>query len=240
MFLRLRNDTSETWMLTDPKFVPCNVGDLPYDSELNFRMVSTAEVESGSWRNNAAGVLHLYKPVILNPLLHRDEDSLIGELQQGVGHAFSVAVGGPYARHHSFRDMYLTDPPCKGCRMDLTYEENRPAPNGYYYRGCQGTVRPSQPLTLGDVIDGALNSLDMFMGKESTVGTGGRYDQAISEDDFLLARQTDEVGKCHGYRLVFQNHRDGIGLPIDEFTFRPLLLTIAEYQSLRPAKDLSQ
>jgi hypothetical protein len=38
-------------------------------------------VESGSWRNNAAGVLHLYKPVILNPLLHRDEDSLIGELQ---------------------------------------------------------------------------------------------------------------------------------------------------------------
>jgi hypothetical protein len=65
--------------------------------------------------------------------------------------------------------------------MDLTYEENRPAPNGYYYRGCQGTVRSSQPLTLGDVIDGTLNSLDMFMGKESTVGTGGRYDKAISD-----------------------------------------------------------
>lgn len=117
------------------------------------------------------------------------------------------------------------------------YEENRHVPNGYYYRGCQGTVRSSQPLTLGDVIDGALNSLDMFMGRE---GTCRRYDQAISEDEFLLARQTDEVGKSHGYRLVFQNHRDGIGLPIDEFTSRPLLLTVAEYQSLRPAKDLSQ
>lgn len=116
-FLRLRNDISETWMLTDSNFIPCNVNGLPYDSELNFRMVSTADVESSSWRNNAAGVLHLYKPVILNPLLHRDEDSLIGELQQRVVHAFSVAVGGPYARHHSFRDMYLTDPPCKGCRV---------------------------------------------------------------------------------------------------------------------------
>jgi hypothetical protein len=46
MFLRLRNDTSETWMLVDSDSVACGVHDLPYDLELNFCMVNAAEVES--------------------------------------------------------------------------------------------------------------------------------------------------------------------------------------------------
>jgi hypothetical protein len=236
MFLRLRNDTSETWMLIDSMSVPCNVNDLPEDSELNFRMVSTAEVESGSWMNNAAGVLHLYKPVILNPLLYW-ENLLIDELRQGVGHAFRVGVPAAYSPHHSYRAMYLTDPPCQACRMDLMYEENRPAPKRYFYRGCMATVRSINPLTLGDLIDGALGSLDMYMGKQ---GTRRRYDRTISEEEFFLARQTNEVGKKHRYRLLFQNGRNGIGLPIDGLTFRPLLLTRDEYIRLRPKEDSSQ
>jgi hypothetical protein len=93
-----------------------------------------------------------------------------------------------------------------------------------------------KPLTLGDLIDGALSSIDMYLGME---GTTGRYDGTISEEDFFLARETSEVGKKHSYRLVFQNAWHGIGLPLDEFTFRPLLLMDDEYDSLRPTKGLS-
>jgi hypothetical protein len=236
MFLRLRNHTSETWMLTDSKSVPCNIEDLPDDSELHFRKVSPVEAEAGVWRNSR-GARHLFKPVSLNPLLDRDEGTLIGELQQGVGHVFGVCVPGAYSPHHSYRDMHLTDPPCRDCRMDLMYEVSRPAPNGYRYRGSEAKVRSNKPLTLGDLIDGALDSRDKYMGKGDTAG---RYDGTISEEDFFLARQTSEVGQKHRYRLVFQNERIGIGLPLNEFEFRPLLLMDNEYLELRPAEDLSQ
>jgi hypothetical protein len=76
LFLRLRNDTSETWMSMNSKSVPCNIRELPRDSELNFRMVNTVEVESGSWRHTAPGVKHLFKPVALNPLLSRTSTSV--------------------------------------------------------------------------------------------------------------------------------------------------------------------
>jgi hypothetical protein len=122
-------------MLTDPKFVPCNLEDLSYDSELNFRMVSTVEAETGAWRKLRRAE-HLFKPVALNPLLYRNEAPLISELKQGVGHVFAACVPAAYSPHHSYRDMYLTDPPCKTCRMDLMYKEKRPAVNGYIHRGC--------------------------------------------------------------------------------------------------------
>jgi hypothetical protein len=238
MFLRLRNDTSETWMLIDSKSVPCNVDNLPEGSEINFRTVSTAEAESGAWKNPSRGVKHLFTPVALNPLLYR-EDPLLDDLKEieGVGHAFAVGVPAEYSPHHSYRAMHLTDPPCRDGRMDLMYDVSRSAPNGYRYNGSMATVRSNKPLTLGDLIDGALDSRDMYRGKE---GTAGRYDGTISEKFFYLAKETDEMGKNHRYRLVFQNERDGIGLPINEFTFCPLLLTEDEYLCLQPAEDLLQ
>jgi hypothetical protein len=122
--------------------------------------------------------------------------------------------------------------------MHLMYEESRSAPNGHLYRGSMATVRSNKPLTLGDLIDGALESRDMYMGME---GTTKRCDGTISEEDFLLAKKTGEVGKRYSYRLVSQNERCGVGLPLDEFTFRPLLLEDREYLYLRPAaEDSSQ
>ena len=204
------------------------------DSELNFRTVSTAEVEPGSWRDNAAGVLHLYKPVILNPLLFR-EKSLVHELNQGLGRYFGVNVPAVYSPHHSHRVMYLTDPPCKVCKMDLMFEETRPAPKGDLYRGCMARVRSINSLTLGDLIDGALGSLHMHMGEK---GTSSRYDKTISEEDFFLARQTNEAGKRHLYFILFPHGRD-TGLPMSESTFRPILLTRDEYLYLRPKTHCS-
>jgi len=233
MFLRLRNDASETWMLIDSNSAPCNVSSLPNGSDLHFRTVSTDEVDSGAWQSAAR---YLFKFVIPNPLLYREEDTLIDELQQGVGHVFEVGVPGAYSPHHTFRDIYLTDPPCRDCRVDLIYDESRPAPGGYRYRGSMATVRSNKPLTLGDLIDGALDSWDMFMGKE---GTPGRCDRMISDKIFYLAKETNEIGRKHRYRLVFQNERLGIGLPFNEFRLRPLLLTDDEYLCLRPAEDSS-
>ena len=233
MFLRLRNDLSETWMMIDSNSVPCDLFSIP-DSGVKFRRVSTAEAESGVWQDHR--VEHLFKPVALNPMLYR-EDSLISDLEQGVGHAFSVTVPEKYSPHASYRDTYLTDPPCRDCRMDLSYEKSRSAPGGYHYRGSWATVRSNKPLTLGDLIDGALDSRDMYMGDHRNTQ---QCDGTISDRDFFSAKQTSEVGKNHHYRLVFQNERVGIGLALDEFKFRPLLLMDDEYLELRPTQDSSQ
>jgi hypothetical protein len=231
LFLRLRNDTSETWMSMNSKSVPCNIRELPRDSELNFRMVNTVEVESGSWRHTAPGVKHLFKPVALNPLLSRTSTSVF-ELERGGGHTFKVDVPAAYSPHHSYRDIYLTDPPCRDCTIELEFSKTRPGPNGLTWRGGKATVQSNKALTLGDLIDCALKSRDMY--KEVHVRI--RHNKRITVEDFFLDKDTSEVGKKHSYRVVFQSIRCGIGLPLDEFTFRPLLLTVKEYLQLQPTE----
>jgi hypothetical protein len=142
LFLRPRNDTSETWLSIDSNSIPCDVENLPPNSELKFRMVGTLEAESGAWQNTSFGATRLFKPVALNPLLYRwIEGSLIDELRQGVGHAFGVDIPASYSPHYSFRDTHLTGPPCKECRMDLTFKESRPGPHGCFWSGA------NKPLT---------------------------------------------------------------------------------------------
>lgn len=201
-------------MLTDFKSVSCLAEDLQDDSEMNFRMVNTVEAESRAWQEISYGVQRLFKPIAVNPLLYR-KDSLFEELQENRGHAFAVSATAAYSRHHSFRNTYLTDPPSKVCRIELMYEEDRLAPDGYRiqgygYRGCTATVRSGQALTLGDLINGALGSLHTIMGKERSTD---QCNINIAEEQFFLARKTSEVGKNHHYRLLFQHGRDGIGLP---------------------------
>jgi len=220
-------------MLIDSNSATCNVSSLPNGAELHFCTVSTDEVDSGAWQSAAR---YLFKPVILNPLLYREENTLIDELQQGVGHVFEVRVPGAYSPHHTFRDMYLSDPPCRYCRMDLLYEEDRPAPGGYRYCGSVVTIRSNKPLTLGELIDGALDSRDMWIEKE---GTTRRLLEFLLDEHFYLAKETSEVGKGHRYKLMFHDHQCGIGFPFNEFKLRPLLLTNDEYLCLRPAGDSS-
>jgi hypothetical protein len=103
--------------------------------------------------------------------------------------------------------------------------------------GASGVEQTS--LSLGDLIDCALNSRDLYSVR---AGSKRRSIGQNPQEDFFLDKETGEVGKEHSYRLEFQNQSCGIGLPFDEFAFRPLLLTDEdmEYLEVRPAEAVSQ
>ena len=103
--------------------------------------------------------------------------------------------------------------------------------------GASGAEQTS--LSLGDLIDCALNSRDLYSVR---AGSKRRSIGQNPQEDFFLDKETGEVGKEHSYRLEFQNQSCGIGLPFDEFAFRPLLLTDEdmEYLEVRPAEAVSQ
>ena len=103
--------------------------------------------------------------------------------------------------------------------------------------GASGVEQTS--LSLGDLIDCALNSRDLYSVR---AGSKRRSIGQNPQEDFFLDKETGEVGKEHSYRLEFQIQSCGIGLPFDEFAFRPLLLTDEdmEYLEVRPAEAVSQ
>ena len=106
--------------------------------------------------------------------------------------------------------------------------------------GVEAVLRFVQTsLSLGDLIDCALKSRDLYSVR---AGNKRRSIGQNPQEDFFLDKETGEVGKEHSYRLEFQIQSCGIGLPFDEFAFRPLLLTDEdmEYLEARPAEAVSQ
>jgi hypothetical protein len=161
MFLRIRTKTPEIWMLTNPKPVPrgSNGEDGRLGLDRKFRMVGDTETQSGNRKIKLGELRHVFTPVTLSPFLHTMQYDFANEWIDERVHTSTASLmpTAKFAQHNSFRNTYLTDPPCKEVRVCMNYEA-RPSPPRLHGVGGSIKIRSDKPLTLGDIIDQTLAS----------------------------------------------------------------------------------
>jgi hypothetical protein len=146
LFLRLRGQTPETWLLNNPE-------------EKKFRVAAPADIESPSEVN--FGQRPLFMPVTLNPLLEWWDEAGLWIEENSVQHYACVARGSNFirfAQHSSARATFITDPPSKECQVGLDFEP-RPMRPEFRFMGSCANSKSDQPLALGKLSVGHCNRL---------------------------------------------------------------------------------
>jgi hypothetical protein len=217
LFLRLRGQTPETWLLTNPE-------------EKKFRVAAPADIEFPSEVN--FGQRPLFMPVTLNPLLEWWDEAGLWIEENSVQHYACVARGSNFirfAQHSSARATFITDPPSKECQVGLDFEP-RPMRPEFRFMGSCANVKSDQPLALGQAIGRALQSTLLWVLDEKWKKVA-----IHATRDTTVANKIIELEKLHDCKVVLVGVH--IGLALDETKIRRLALTDAEYHRYRPKGD---
>ena len=233
MFLRFRTKRPEIWMLMNPKPRPSELWRTnPIEGFLDrkFKTVSASEVEPQDWESPSPWTQHLFTPLTLNPLLFRRHGGLDAQWIESRDYlpVVYLAPRANIAQHISLRDSYLTDPPCKECSVEISFDADGSNRWLGYVTGY-AEIRSDKPLTLGDIIDRTLESR-MWV----HVPNMGRFSGARLQE-ITVAEKLDNKAKEYGCETTFQAYYGmDITLALKENTIRPLLLTDDEYLCYRP------
>jgi len=247
MFLRVRTKTPEIWMLTNPKIPPqdWHLGKERPGLDRKFRMVSETEMRSGAGQSRR--LRRLFTPVTLNSFLHSRQGDIASEWIDSRSHIFwaTLVPTAKFAQHNSFRDTYLTDPPCREVSVYMNYEAH-PSPPMLCAVVGHVQIESDKPLTLGDIIDQTLASPDTWLRMGTPPGTSRRpsFDTSISGNSGpTLAQQIEKLEKRHNCSIVLRDQKAmglHLRLSLPETIVRPLLLTDADYLRLKPTEQPSQ
>jgi hypothetical protein len=188
MFLRCQARAPEVWTLTNPKSEP----DIPpaemralrynyFELRRKFHTVSTAGVESGTWKSKSGGTQQLFTPVTLNPWLRRrsstDKEILVESTVLEL--------------HNSLRNAYLTEPPCKEVKATMVFERTGSQPLIL----SSATIRSDNPLTLGNVMDGTLTSTTWRLASSAEAFS-------LAAKEITMAEKIEELEKQDSLRAV--------------------------------------
>jgi hypothetical protein len=248
-FLRLRTKTSEIWMLKNPRSVPrgWNRGEERPGLDWNFRIVGDTEMQSGSWKIKSGELQHLLTLVTLSPFLHIMQYGSANDRIEENSHAFQARLvpTAKFAQHNSFRNTYLTDPPCKEVGLYMNYEA-RLSPPELHTIGGYAEIRSDKPLTLGDIIDQTLASPDTWLRLRPSPETpfhSSHNNSSFRRSGMTLTQHIEELEKRHNCSIVLED-QEGYGfvlrLSLRETILRPLLLTDANYLRFKPTEQPSQ
>ena len=218
-------------MLTNP----ISLDDLRSDDSVarNFRTVSDAELLSGDWRKESGRVEHLFTPTALNPLLRPQEGISNYWFEESPAFYVDLTPTAKFAQHNGFRATYLTDPPCTECVVQINFAA-RPARPGFHHIGSTVIIESGKPLTLGAVIDQALDSQYVWI----RTAREQRFPKE-KPTDTKLSDQIDEMEKRHNCKIEIHTDYQGLYLGIHDDTavVRPLILTDDEYLRYKPTYD---
>jgi hypothetical protein len=244
MFLRIRTKTPEIWMQTNPRTPPYDWYGETKGAGLDRKFRIVGDIEMRAMKPGRVDWLHqLFTPVTLNPFLHSMQDDFVDERIEDEDHAFwaTLVPTAKFAQHNSFRDTYLTDPPCKEVSLYMNYEARSspdmlPAVTGYV------EIRSNKPLTLGDIIDQTLASRDTWLEMQPSPGTSPclGYRNFAESEGITLAQHIKKLEKQHNCSFVLKDQEsDGllVRLSLYDTSVRLLLLTDAEYLRFKPTEQ---
>jgi hypothetical protein len=246
MFLRIRTKTPEIWMLTNPKHVPrgSNGEDERPGLDRKFRMVGDTEMQAGNRKSKLDELQRMFTPVTLSPFLHTMQYDFGDEWIDEKVHAFKARLvpTARFAQHNSFRNTYLTDPPCREVRVCMNYEA-RPSPPTLLGVGGSIEIRSDKPLTLGDIIDQTLASRTTWLHKETPWQTYSHKVFNNWKSGMTFTQHIEELETRYNCSIVLKDQESKglvINLSLYETVVRPLLLTDANYLRFRPTEQPSE
>jgi len=231
LFLKLRDETPETWILTNPVSFEYIYDHDNFDIRTvkkKFRIASAAQVKSRD--KTSFGQVPLFMPVTLNPLLERWNVTGLWIEEHPVEHAAIFSAEAhltQFAQHGSARATFITDPPCNEVKVMLHYNP-RPSRPGFYFLAGHVKFRSDRPLTVGDAIDKALESRIMWWRQTY------RHTSTDVLGDLTAAQKIDELEKEHSCKLVLSCV--SITLALNDTKIQPLPLTDAEYLRYKPTR----
>jgi hypothetical protein len=234
LFLRLRGQTPETWLLTNPQTLD-QMMDHIFPSErpveMKFRMADATDIQAVKVKFSHSRIIDLsmlFTPVTLNPLLQCGQQIE----EEDIEFMIRVSSSGNlahFAQPGSSRATFITDPPLTECTVHLDFKA-RPSCPDFYYLGSIAKIRSDKPLTLGEAIDRSLESKQMRI--RSTKKQGESVDVT---EDITVAEKIVELEKQHNCKTVLDAVHIKFGL--NNTIVRPLPLTDAEYLRYRPKGD---
>jgi len=150
LFLQLRNEPRETWMLNDHEAEP-RWWKRDYVSKRRFTSWTNGEKTEGS----------LFTPVQLNPLLSNTCSQkypvATGRLSSVNLECLSLEFQMPLCLKDSWMDTYVSDPPCLKVQMQVDFA----VPTDPEHTGsAKKTFESDRPLTIGEMLEGILSAED--------------------------------------------------------------------------------
>ncbi|KAK3690776.1 hypothetical protein LTR37_018998 [Vermiconidia calcicola] len=161
LFLRPAGDKSVLWLIRpsiprgqlQEKFAKA-------PADVHFRVANASEVMDGTVRR--------YRPAALNPLLRLDTDIPAHDREAAcrvwsrVGDRLALDLKIKIGIAHSWRDMYLTDPPCESINLAASWFVGLPdTPDVEICSTVTAVLQDTDGLTLGALVDAVVHKKRM-------------------------------------------------------------------------------